>query len=538
MVVDVGQGWNLSHIDSTHSNLSAHNVRDTLLQYPAGLSRTGHTLVAVCLGFIFVLGILNNFLVLVVFAKFQCLWTPINLILLNISVSDILVCLFGTPFSFAASIHGRWLIGDQGCRWYGFANSLFASCPVSSRAVLRALQPRARAVAQAEKQRVRLRRPGGAWAPLGLRPAPDPALPSWLEQLRPEAVARCGAPLFPVQWHVRSASTRLYVLCLVCLLLLSPLLRMVDCADASSSPSRGVRNELGSEIFAASIHGRWLIGDQGCRWYGFANSLFGIVSLVSLSVLSYERYSHVLRCAQADVSDFRKAWLCVGASWVYALLWTLPPLLGWSSYGPEGVGTSCSVQWHVRSASSVSYVLCLFVFCLLLPLLLMVYCYGRILLAIRGVGTVNLLAAQRREQRVLLMVLSMVAGYLLCWMPYGVVALVAAFGPSGAVTPPGRHPARRAGQAQHRGQPRDLRLLQQPAFIKCSPPPRAFTTHQGSRPEHRTSGSRHSHNSPVFRSALPTSPLPYSCRSPEFTSYCVAPKEGELMHDLAVHYHH
>jgi hypothetical protein len=76
------------------------------------------------------------------------------------------------------------------------------------------------------------------------------------------------------------------------------------------------------------------------------------------------------------------------------------------------------------------------------------------------------------------------------------------------------------------------------AFIKCSPPPRAFTTHQGSRPQHRTSGSRHSHNSPVFRSALPTSPLPYSCRSPEFTSYCVAPKEGELMHDLAVHYNH
>ncbi|XP_059919771.1 teleost multiple tissue opsin 3a [Gadus macrocephalus] len=395
MVVDVGQGWNLSHIDSTHSNLSAHNVRDTLLQYPAGLSRTGHTLVAVCLGFIFVLGILNNFLVLVVFAKFQCLWTPINLILLNISVSDILVCLFGTPFSFAASIHGRWLIGDP-----------------------------------------------------------------------------------------------------------------------------------------------------GCRWYGFANSLFGIVSLVSLSVLSYERYSHVLRCAQADVSDFRKAWLCVGASWVYSLLWTLPPLLGWSSYGPEGVGTSCSVQWHVRSASSVSYVLCLFVFCLLLPLLLMVYCYGRILLAIRGVGTVNLLAAQRREQRVLLMVLSMVAGYLLCWMPYGVVALVAAFGPGGAVTPlAGTLPAVLA----------KLSTVVNPviyvffnsqfnacfvAFIKCSPPPRAFTTHQGSRPQHRTSGSRHSHNSPAFRSALPTSPLPYSCRSPEFTSYCVAPKEGELMHDLAVHYNH
>lgn len=36
-----------------------------------------------------------------------------------------LVCIFGTPFSFAASIYGRWLIGLSGCKWYGFANSLF-----------------------------------------------------------------------------------------------------------------------------------------------------------------------------------------------------------------------------------------------------------------------------------------------------------------------------------------------------------------------------------------------------------------------------
>ena len=112
----------------------------------------------------------------------------------------------------------------------------------------------------------------------------------------------------------------------------------------------------------------------------------GIVSLVSLSILSYERYTTVLRSSQADVSDFRKARLCVGGSWLYSLLWTVPPLLGWSSYGPEGPGTTCSVQWHLRSPSSVSYVLCLFIFCLLLPLLLMVYSYGRILVAIRRVS--------------------------------------------------------------------------------------------------------------------------------------------------------
>ncbi|KAK9518259.1 hypothetical protein VZT92_023570 [Zoarces viviparus] len=289
MVIHV-RGCNFSTADSSLSGSSVATVA-TLRDAPAGLgpgglSRTGHTVVAACLGFILVAGILNNFLALLIFAKFRSLWTPINVILLNISLSDILVCVFGTPFSFAASLHGRWLIGEH-----------------------------------------------------------------------------------------------------------------------------------------------------GCKWYGFANSLFGIVSLVSLSILSYERYTAVLRSSQVDVSDFRKARLCVGGSWLYSLLWTLPPLLGWSSYGPEGPGTSCSVQWHLRSPASVSYVLCLFIFCLLLPFLLMVYSYGRILVAIRRVGRINLLAAQRREQHILTMVLSMVSCYMLCWMPYGIMALMATFGRSRLVTP-------------------------------------------------------------------------------------------------------
>ncbi|XP_041949528.1 teleost multiple tissue opsin 3b [Alosa alosa] len=250
------------------------------------LSRTSHTIVAVCLGIIFVLGFLANFCVLLVFARFQVLRTPINLILLNICVSDMLVCIFGTPFSFAASIYGRWLIGLS-----------------------------------------------------------------------------------------------------------------------------------------------------GCKWYGFANSLFGIVSLVSFAVLSLERYSTMVCCTKADVSDYRKAWLSIGGCWLYSLAWTLPPLFGWSSYGPEGPGTTCSVQWHQRSPGNVAYVTCLFVFCLLLPLVLMVYCYGKILMAIRGAARINQTSCQRRETHVLLMVLSMVSCYLLCWMPYGVVALLATFGRVGVVGP-------------------------------------------------------------------------------------------------------
>ncbi|XP_054481862.1 pinopsin-like [Anoplopoma fimbria] len=258
----------------------------------ASLGRAGHTAAAVVLGFILVLGFLGNFLVLTVFSRFPGLVTPVNVLLINISASDMLICISGTPLSFAASVRGRWLTGSY-----------------------------------------------------------------------------------------------------------------------------------------------------GCRWYGFSNAFFGIVSLVSLSLLSLERYLALLVRTHSDSnpSQYRRARLAVAASWLYSLVWTLPPLLGWSSYGPEGPGTTCSVQWHQRSTAARSYISCLFVFCLLLPLLLMFFCYGRILLAVRAVAgqvtRINRSSAERREGRVLLMVVSMVTGYLLCWMPYGVVAMLAAFGKPGVVPP-------------------------------------------------------------------------------------------------------
>ncbi|XP_029970415.1 teleost multiple tissue opsin 3a [Salarias fasciatus] len=389
MVVNV-RGCNFSTTDSSLSGSSSSTAAAALWDpaappSPGGLSRTGHTVVAVCLGFILVAGVLSNLLTLLIFAKFRSLWTPINLILLNISLSDILVCVFGTPFSFAASLHGRWLIGEY-----------------------------------------------------------------------------------------------------------------------------------------------------GCKWYGFANSLFGIVSLVSLSILSYERCTAVLRASQVDSSDFRKAWLCVGGSWLYSLFWTLPPLLGWSNYGPEGPGTTCSVQWHLRSPSSVSYVLCLFIFCLLLPLVLMVYSYGRILVVIKRVGKINLLAAQRREQHILVMVLSMVSCYMLCWMPYGIMAMLATFGRSGLVTPMASVVPSVLAKFSTVVNPVIYVFLNNQfsrcfvAFVKCSEEPQSV--HGDEQPTPRTHLSSFFY---VHRQASLSSSEPQTLSQSRNTALCCQRKEGCT---LFVHY--
>ncbi|KAM4605957.1 teleost multiple tissue opsin b [Polymixia lowei] len=250
------------------------------------LSPTGHLVVAVCLGFIGTFGFLNNFLVLTLFCRYRTLRSPINCMLVSISVSDLLVCVLGTPFSFAASTQGRWLIGRA-----------------------------------------------------------------------------------------------------------------------------------------------------GCVWYGFVNACLGIVSLISLAVLSYERYCTMLGPTVADGRNYGPALGGVCFSWFYSVAWTVPPLLGWSSYGPEGPGTTCSVDWSTQTPNNVSYIVCLFTFCLVLPFAVILYSYSKLLCAIRQVSTVSSPMSRRREQRVLVMVITMVMCYLVCWLPYGVAALIATFGPRDLLTP-------------------------------------------------------------------------------------------------------
>lgn len=111
-----------------------------------------------------------------------------------------------------------------------------------------------------------------------------------------------------------------------------------------------------------------------------------MVSLISLAVLSYERYCTMMGTTEADATNYKKVWLGIFVSWMYSLFWTLPPLFGWSSYGPEGPGTTCSVNWHSRDANNISYIICLFVFCLVIPFFIIVYCYGKLLCAIKQVS--------------------------------------------------------------------------------------------------------------------------------------------------------
>uniref|UniRef100_A0A8C5TPE2 G-protein coupled receptors family 1 profile domain-containing protein n=1 Tax=Malurus cyaneus samueli TaxID=2593467 RepID=A0A8C5TPE2_9PASS len=164
----------------------------------------------------------------------------------------------------------------------------------------------------------------------------------------------------------------------------------------------------------------------------------GIISLISLAVLSYERYCTMTRMTEADTTNYRKSWTGIILSWTYSLFWTVPPLLGWSSYGPEGPGITCSVNWHSKDANNASYIVCLFIFCLVIPFVIIVYSYGKLFCAVRQVSqwlSCLLTVTPKEAERILVMVLVMVVCFLLCWLPYAAVALIATFGKPGLISP-------------------------------------------------------------------------------------------------------
>ncbi|XP_038846709.1 opsin-3 [Salvelinus namaycush] len=190
--------------------------------------------------------------------------------------------------------------------------------------------------------------------------------------------------------------------------------------------------------FVSCIKGGWVWNPATCIWDGFSNSLFGIVSIMSLSALAYERY---IRVVHAKVVDFPWAWRCITYIWLYSLVWTGAPLLGWNRYTLEIHQLGCSLDWTSKDPNDSSFVLFFLLACFFVPVGIMIYCYGNILYtvqmlrSIQDLQTVQIIKILRYEKKVAVMFLLMISCFLVCWTPYAVVSMMEAFGRKSMVTP-------------------------------------------------------------------------------------------------------
>nr|XP_015223306.1 PREDICTED: pinopsin-like isoform X1 [Lepisosteus oculatus] len=186
---------------------------------------------------------------------------------------------------------------------------------------------------------------------------------------------------------------------------------------------------FGSTVsFSNNVNGYFILGKSVCEFEGFMVSLTGIVGLWSLAILAFERYIVICK----PMGDFRfqqrHAVIGCGFTWVWSLIWTAPPLFGWSSYVPEGLRTSCGPNWYTGGSNNNSYIMMLFITCFIMPLSMILFSYATLLITLRAVAAQQKESetTQRAEREVTRMVIAMVMAFLVCWLPYATFAMVVA----------------------------------------------------------------------------------------------------------------
>ncbi|XP_045921348.1 melanopsin-A-like [Micropterus dolomieu] len=203
-------------------------------------------------------------------------------------------------------------------------------------------------------------------------------------------------------------------------------------------------------FFITSMHRRWIFGEKGCELYAFCGALFGICSMITLTVIAVDRYFVITRpLTSIGVLSRKRALVVIMAAWLYSLGWSLPPFFGWSAYVPEGLLTSCSWDYMTFTPSVRAYTMLLFIFAFFLPLFIIIYCYLFIFRAIRNTnravgktnGSIHSHGSGRdshrmhNEWKMAKIALIVILLYVISWSPYSAVALTAFAGYADILTP-------------------------------------------------------------------------------------------------------
>ncbi|XP_060765587.1 opsin 4xa [Neoarius graeffei] len=202
-------------------------------------------------------------------------------------------------------------------------------------------------------------------------------------------------------------------------------------------------------FFVNSLYKEWMFGKTGCKIYAFCGALFGITSMINLVAISIDRYIVITKPLQAiRWTSKRRTLISILLVWIYSLAWSSAPLLGWSSYIPEGLMTSCTWDYVTSTPANKSYTLMLCCLVFFVPLGIISYCYVFMFLAIRntsrdveslGMQMRNTILVQQqsitREWKLAKVAFVVIVVYVLSWSPYAFVTLIAWAGYSSILTP-------------------------------------------------------------------------------------------------------
>uniref|UniRef100_A0A336LM83 CSON004889 protein n=1 Tax=Culicoides sonorensis TaxID=179676 RepID=A0A336LM83_CULSO len=205
-------------------------------------------------------------------------------------------------------------------------------------------------------------------------------------------------------------------------------------------------------MFLVNSFAERLIGSKiGCDFYAAVGSLSGIGGSITNAAIAYDRYRTISRPLDGKMSRPQAALLCL-FTWFWATPFTLMPLFRiWGSYIPEGYLTTCSFDFLTENIDTKVFVGAIFTWAYAIPMFCIIIFYWKLFGHVKAHEklmreqarkmNVKCLAANKDMKATSVEIKIAKASFTIfflfvcAWTPYGVTAMIGAFGNKQLLTP-------------------------------------------------------------------------------------------------------
>ncbi|KAJ4931115.1 hypothetical protein JOQ06_025414 [Pogonophryne albipinna] len=172
----------------------------------------------------------------------------------------------------------------------------------------------------------------------------------------------------------------------------------------------------------------WVLGAFICKLSHYVFTVSMLVSIFTLSAMSVDRYIAIVHSRKSSsIRVARHALIGVMVIWILSLVMAAPVMYYQNIFRMGDNQTYCWEGWPNQTLKKV-YVVCTFIFGYVLPLLLISFCYAKVLnhlhKKLRNLSKKSEASKKKTAQTVLVVVVV----FCISWLPHHIVHLWAEFG--------------------------------------------------------------------------------------------------------------
>ncbi|XP_013400495.1 alpha-2B adrenergic receptor-like [Lingula anatina] len=174
---------------------------------------------------------------------------------------------------------------------------------------------------------------------------------------------------------------------------------------------------------ATIIRGTWIFEDEFCVFNGFTMAFFLVTSIHNLMYISVHKYVTITR-PFSRVLTYRKILLMIGGAWFWGFLTAMLTVTGLNHVVYKNATTQCGPDFP-HTTQQYAHTIFTTSTCWLVPFVVMIFCYRRMFVEIKGY-TLRLQAHTNQERdsvlaqqkRITVTLFIVLVVFFICWFPY------------------------------------------------------------------------------------------------------------------------